>query len=92
MIPENYTLLLSNLTEVTISPQDQTSGLIKCHSGTTFQNVKKLKLVSLNFSSCSVLFDSQALNFNSLVFIHHCVFIGSKENYAITIASTIVLG
>lgn len=96
IIPENHTLLLSNLTEVTISPHSQKSALVKCNSGSniTFQHIKKLHLLSLNFISCSLLFDNQVktniLYFKPQVAISQCVFVESKENYAITIARTSV--
>ena len=94
VLPEDCTLLLSDIGEVEISPwNQQQEELIKCHvrANITFQHIKKLNIFSLNFTYC-VLFLNHTVkvdsNFKAQAAINQCVFAGSKENYAITIAKT----
>ena len=94
ILPENCTLLLSNVGEVEISPwNQQQKELIKCYTGAniTFQHIKILSILSLNFTHC-VLFINHVFevssNFKAHALINRCVFAESKGDYAIIIPGT----
>ena len=85
ILPENHTLMLSNIRKVEIFPwNQQQEELIECRSQTNivFQNIQELNIFSVNLTSCTILLESTIQ-----VVIFKCVFAKSKENYAITISN-----
>lgn len=91
LIPGNQTLILSNLSELAMSPfsEDQ-QPLIKCQSGAkiALKNILKLKIYSLNSVFCSLYENSEL---ETSVNITKCVFESSVTDYAINIYQNAVL-
>lgn len=85
VLPENYTLTLSDINEVEISPWNLQE-VIECHAqtGILFHNIRELDVLSLNFTSCTILLNSTGLPFKGNVVISDCAFIRS-DDYAIAI-------
>ena len=92
VLPEDCSLLLSEIAEAEISPwNQQQKEFIECHTGAniTFQDIGKLSIFSLNFTHCELFLNHAVVGFfRPQAFIDQCVFAESEGDYAIAIART----
>ena len=90
VLPENHTLMFSNVNDLNISPQSQEQEqFVLCHSSANniiFQDIRTLSILALSFLSCSISISSNVPNFASHIIIFECNFTESKD-YAVAITS-----
>ena len=87
IIHENLTLKLSHINEVEISPWNpEAQEVIECQTNNAFlfHNIEKLNIVSIIFTSCTVLINSTGLPFKGNIIISDCVFTRS-DDFAIAV-------
>ena len=92
IIPENHTLLASNMSELDMYPLDDEVVRIECQpqAGIVIQGVDKLNIRSLNFTFCTLQYTQtdKTDGFQDIVNVCHfekCGFQSNDQNYAVIV-------